>query len=267
MKAYLSFFRIRFIHGLQYRAAAYAGIITQLAFGLMYIMLYSAFYENNITATTMSFSQLSSYLWLQQAFLALFMTWFLDNDIFDLITGGNVAYELCRPLDLYAMWFSKSCAVRLSKAVLRCFPILIIAFFMPEPYKLHLPNSIYTLFAFIASMILAFMLVVAYCMLIYILCFYTISPMGIRMAMIMLADFFSGSLVPLPLMPDWFNKYSYILPFAAMQNVPFRIYSGNISIEQVWQNMLVQLIWLIILIILGRFILSRALKRTVVQGG
>lgn len=267
MKAYLSFFRIRFIHGLQYRAAAYAGIITQLAFGLMYIMLYSAFYENNISATTMSFSQLSSYLWLQQAFLALFMTWFLDNDIFDLITGGNVAYELCRPLDLYAMWFSKSCAVRLSKAVLRCFPILIIAFFMPEPYKLHLPNSIYTLFAFIASMILAFMLVVAYCMLIYILCFYTISPMGIRMAMIMLADFFSGSLVPLPLMPDWFNKYSYILPFAAMQNVPFRIYSGNISIEQVWQNMLVQLIWLIILIILGRFILSRALKRTVVQGG
>ena len=31
MKKYLSFFRIRFIAGLQYRAAAWAGIATQFA--------------------------------------------------------------------------------------------------------------------------------------------------------------------------------------------------------------------------------------------
>lgn len=267
MKAYLSFFKIRFIHGLQYRAAAYAGIATQLAFGLMFIMLYSAFYETNTSATTMKFSQLSSYVWLQQAFLALFMTWLLDNDIFDMITTGNVAYELCRPLDVYAMWFCKNCAIRLSKAVLRCFPILIVAFLIPEPYRLHMPSSFYTLSVFIVSMLLAFMLVVAYVMLIYIFSFYTISPMGIRMTMLMLADFLTGSLIPLPLMPDWFNKYAYVLPFAAMQNVPFRIYGGNIPIQEAWQNMAVQFLWLITLIALGRFILGRALKRTVVQGG
>lgn len=31
MRKYISFFRIRFINGLQYRAAAYAGIATQFA--------------------------------------------------------------------------------------------------------------------------------------------------------------------------------------------------------------------------------------------
>ncbi|AGI39710.1 hypothetical protein Clst_1656 [Thermoclostridium stercorarium subsp. stercorarium DSM 8532] len=35
MKKYISFFRIRFINGLQYRSAAYAGIMTQFAWGSM----------------------------------------------------------------------------------------------------------------------------------------------------------------------------------------------------------------------------------------
>ena len=50
MKAYLSFFKIRFINGLQYRAAAYAGIATQLAWGFMYIMMYHTFYKTNPSA-------------------------------------------------------------------------------------------------------------------------------------------------------------------------------------------------------------------------
>ena len=60
----------------------------------------------------MTFAQLSSYIWLQQAFLALFMMWFFDNDIFEAITRGDVAYELCRPVDLYNMWFVRSAALR-----------------------------------------------------------------------------------------------------------------------------------------------------------
>ena len=46
MKAYLSVFRLRFINGLQYRAAAFAGIATQFFWGIMHIMIYEAFYEN-----------------------------------------------------------------------------------------------------------------------------------------------------------------------------------------------------------------------------
>jgi ABC-2 type transport system permease protein len=168
MRAYLSFFRIRFINGLQYRVAAYAGIATQFSWGFMFIMLYLTFYETNPAKAPMEFSELASYIWLNQAFLALFMTWFLDNDIFNLISSGNVAYELCRPLDLYGLWFSRNCAVRLSKAVLRCFPILVVASFLPEPYRFTLPGSVTESVLFVVSMALAFIVVVSYCMLIYI---------------------------------------------------------------------------------------------------
>jgi len=267
MKAYLCFFKIRFINGLQYRTAAYAGIATQFAWGFMYIMLYQALYKSNPSRAPMNFSQLSSYIWLQQAFLALFMTWFLDNDIFNLITSGNIAYELCRPFDIYNTWFVKSCAVRLSRTLLRCFPILIIAFFLPAPYNFNLPSSPASALLFLITAFLSFIVVISYCMLVYIFTFYTVSPIGVRLALVMTADFLSGGLVPLPFLPDWLTKYLYLSPFAAMQNVPFRIYSGQIPVNETFSPIALQVFWAATLIIIGKFIISKALKRVTVQGG
>ncbi len=267
MKKYWSFFKIRMINGLQYRVAAYAGVATQLAWGFMYIMLYNSFADTNISAMPMTLAQTASYIWLQQGFLALFMTWFLDNDIFNSISNGDVAYELIRPCNLYNMWFAKNCATRLSKALLRCFPILIVALLLPQPYKLALPNSFETFVLFMISMIMAFIVVVAYCMIVYILTFYTISPMGVRMISVIIADFCAGGLVPLPFLPGWLTKYLYLSPFGAMQNSPFLIYNGVMDVKQGIITLGIQGFWAVCLVALGKNLMEKALKKVVVQGG
>lgn len=43
MKKYLSFFRLRFVNGIQYQAAALAGIVTQFAWGFLEIAAFRAF--------------------------------------------------------------------------------------------------------------------------------------------------------------------------------------------------------------------------------
>ncbi len=43
MNKYLSFFRLSFTMGLQYRAAALAGIVTQFAWGFLEILVFWAF--------------------------------------------------------------------------------------------------------------------------------------------------------------------------------------------------------------------------------
>ncbi len=267
MKKYLSFFRIRFSNGLQYRSAAIAGVATQFVWGIMEILLYKAFYEADAAAFPMKFSELTSYLWLQQALLALFMTWFLENDIFDSISNGNIAYEMIRPIDIYDMWFMKSLANRLSKAVLRCFPILIIAVFLPQPYGIQLPNSLLTFLLFLISTLLGFLVVVAFCMLVYISAFHTISPVGVRIIAVSTIEFFSGSVIPLPFLPDKIRFVFELLPFASMQNVPLRIYSGNICGNQLLFSVALQIFWVIALIIIGKLWMKSALKRVVVQGG
>ncbi|MBQ3169496.1 MAG: ABC transporter permease, partial [Clostridia bacterium] len=104
MKAYLTYFKMRLIHSLQYRTAALAGVATQFFWGFMEIQLYRAFYAEHAEVFPMTLPSLVSYIWLRQAFLALFNTWTFENDLFRSILDGNVAYELLRPTDLYFMW-------------------------------------------------------------------------------------------------------------------------------------------------------------------
>lgn len=267
MKKYLSFFRMKFIAGLQYRAAAAAGIVTQFAWGFMEILLFRAFYEADAGAFPMSLEALTSYIWLQQAFLALFMTWFLENDIFQSISDGSIAYELCRPVQIYHMWFSRSMANRLSRAVLRCIPILAVAVFLPRSYRLSLPGNAVAAFWFMVSMLLSFLITVALGMIIYIITFYTVSPLGVRIVVVNIVEFFSGGILPLPFFPDKIRQVVELLPFASMQNIPLRIYSGDIMGNEILIRIGLQFFWLTAIVLLGKRLMRKALRRVIVQGG
>ena len=267
MKMYLSFFRIRFIAGLQYRAAAWAGIATQFAWGGMTILMFWAFYQSGENSFPMMFSELSSYIWMQQAFLAMFMAWFFDGEIFDSITSGNIAYELCRPCNIYFMWFTKNMAIRLSRTVLRCAPILVFAAFLPAPFNISLPPDWLSWILFFTSVILGFLVMISFSMLIYISAFYTISSIGIRILATSVTEFFAGAIIPIPFFPEAFQPIMYALPFASMQNTPFLIYTGHISGAEAVQSIVFQLIWLVVLLAIGRILMRRALKKVIVQGG
>ena len=77
--------------GLQYRAAAAAGVLTQFTWGFMELLVFRAFYKADASAFPMSFEAVTSYIWLQQAFLALFMAWMMETEIFSSIVDGNIA--------------------------------------------------------------------------------------------------------------------------------------------------------------------------------
>jgi len=267
MKQYWSFFRIRFLAGLQYRAAAWAGIATQYAWGGMTILMYRAFYESGQNQFPMDFQALSSYIWLQQSLLALYMTWFYDNDIFESITSGGICYELCRPCDLYTMWFVKNMAIRISRVVLRCVPILLVAAFLPAPYGVRLPVSAVHGLLSLGSMVLGFLVLIAFSMLVYLSAFFTVSSTGIRILVTSLLEFFAGALIPIPFFPQWMQTILNVLPFASIQSTPFLIYTGYLDGQVALQRMGVQVLWLIVLFLLGRLIMGRALKKVVVQGG
>jgi ABC-2 type transport system permease protein len=267
MNAYISVWRLRFINGMQYRAAALAGILTQLFFGFIFIMVFIAFYSQNTLQLPISLKELVAYVWLQQIFLAFIMLWFRDNEIFQMITSGNIAYELCRPCSIYPFWYSKLLAQRLSSAVLRCFPILLVVFALPEPYRMSLPPSPAALVLFIITLLLGLLVLVAISMLIYISVFWTLSPTGSTLMIAVAGEFLAGMIIPIPLMPAWLQKIAYVLPFRWTADFPFRVYSGHIPQTEALWGILVQFIWLAVLIGVGVWCLRRALRQVVVQGG
>ena len=267
MKKYISFFRLRFTMGLQYRAAALAGVATQFVWGFMYIMMYHAFYEGDAASFPMSFSATASYIWLQQSFFCMFATWMMENEIFDSIVNGNISYELCRPVNIYDMWFSRSVANRLSRAALRCFPILAFSLFLPQPYGLSAPAGFTNFFLFLLTMMLGLGVTVSFCTLIYILAFFTISPQGLRVLFLAAVDLFAGAIIPLPFFPKQLEDLLELLPFASMQNVPFRIYSGHLSGGAMQKAIILQIFWLLIVTLTGKYLYRLAVKRVTLLGG
>ena len=78
----------------------------------------------------------------------------------------------------------------------------------------------------------------------------------------------SGLVVPLPFMPDWMISFLKFTPFYYFQNISFSIYTGYMSDgREIATNLIMQVIWIVILTLLGKVIVKNRLRKLVVQGG
>lgn len=267
MKPYISLMRVRFLNGLQYRAAALGGLATQFFWGVMMISIYLAFYRSSGQPQSFSLSQLVTYCWLQQAFLALLILYDWDYELFGMITSGDISYELCRPCNLYWLWYVKLLSRRVSSAVLRFLPIIIISIILPEPYRISPPHSLAAFLLFLATLFLGVLMLITISMLIYISVFKTMSPVGSMAFIGIVGEFFSGMTIPIPLMPDWLQKICYIMPFRWTSDLPLRVYTGNIGTLEGLVSIGVQIIWITLLAVMGLLLMNRVTNRVIVQGG
>ena len=267
MKTYLTIFKLKFMNNIQYRAAAIAGIFTQFFFGIVYIMVYLAFYKSSPNSSPMEWQELVNYLWLYQIFFSMVFIWQKDKELLQMIKNGNISYELCRPKNLYFMWYFKVLGGRLANVTLRVFPLIIITSLLPEPYNISLPNSIPCFIVFFLSLFMGTLLVTGLTVLYPIVTLHTMNEKGIVNMVITISDILSGLVVPIPFFPLFLQKISSFLPFQYISDLPFRIYVGNISIENGIYGIIIQFIWLIIIVLLGQFLLNKSMKRVIVQGG
>lgn len=267
MKLCFAYFKIKFMSSIQYRASAIAGILTQFFFGLVYISVYLAFYESNSNTPPMELAQIINYLWLQQAFFTLTYPYHKDKEIVSMIKDGNIAYELCKPSNLYFKWFFRILGDKISKVLLRFFPIIFIAIFLFKPWNLGLPFSLYSFIGFIITLIISSFLITGIATLLHILIFYTIDCEGVLNMFKVIVLLFSGGLVPIPFLPKFLQVISNILPFQYVGDVPYRIYSGNINESMILPTILIQIIWVIIIIVFSNLLIKKTLNKVVIQGG
>jgi ABC-2 type transport system permease protein len=262
--------RVRML--LQYRIAAIAGVWTQVFFGFVLIMVYEAFYRSSEpVARPMGFAQVASYVWLGQALLAM-LPWNADPEIRAMVGSGAVAYELCRPVDLYSLWYARAVAHRTAPTLLRAVPMTVVAAIgLPlvglEAWRLAPPASLAAGAGFAAALVAALGLGCALSVLVNISLMWTIGGDGIVMLMSTVVVIFSGLLVPLPLLPAWAQPVLRWSPFAGLYDLPFRIYTGDLPMGALASVLARQLGWTLALVALGRWLLGRGIRRLVVQGG
>ena len=267
MKPYLSLLRVRLLNGLQYRAAAFGRIATQFFWGIMLIFIYKAFYAGAESSGGFSYRSLVTFIWLQQAFLSFVMLFDWDAELLDMITTGGISYELCRPVNIYHVWYVKLLSKRLARGALRAGPVLLLGFLMPHPYSLSLPAGPAAFLLFVAALFMGLFLLVALSMLIYISIFKTMSPVGSIGLFGIIGEFLSGMTIPVPLMPEWLQRVCMLLPFRWTADFPFRVYSGSVSTAEAVTGIGIQAAWIAALILAGSLFMNRITRLSVVQGG
>jgi ABC-2 type transport system permease protein len=270
-RAYAAIVAVRCKMLLQYRAAALAGFGTQLFWGFIKVMVFVAFYASAVSEPPMTFPQVLVYIWLGQALLVL-LPWNVDAEIAEQIRSGGVAYELLRPLNLYGFWFARTLAFRAAPTLLRMVPMLLVTFFVLPllglgEWALPPPDSLASGALFAVSALATLLLSTAFTMVLHITLMWTISGEGINRMMPGIVPVFAGLIVPLPLFPDWLQGFLFWQPFRGMADVPFRIYSGHIAADEAGFEIALQLAWMGVFVMLGLWLLTRARRRLVVQGG
>lgn len=263
MRPYLAIISARVRMLLQYRAAALAGFGTQLFWGWIRVAIFTAFFQAGGASQPMTLPSTITYLWLTQALLLL-LPFRIDAEMQAMVREGTVAYELIRPADLYWYWFSRQLAARVAPTLLRAGPLMLAAglFFSMQP-----PAIWQAAVLFLLGFFCALMLSTAITTLMAISLLWTTTGDGLARLFSLVSQFLSGSYVPILLFPDWSQPILAVLPFRGIMDTPFRIYLGILTGPEAAYAMLHQLVWVGLLILLGRAVLARGVTRMVVQGG
>ncbi len=263
MNGYVAILKIRMKALFQYRAAAFAAICTQVFWGIIVTMIYRAFYAGGSSSEPISISQAVTFIWVGQALLQL-IPWSIDKEIEHQIKNGNVAYELIRPIHLYGLWFARSFAMRAIPTSMRCLPIFVIG---GAWFGLAAPVSWEALFVFILSAIFALLLSSAMTTVVLISLFWTLSGEGIQRLLPHFTVLFSGMIIPLPLFPSWMQPFLNIQPFRGVMDIPCRLYTGVIPASDALYYFGFQFAWTAAFVLLGMWLIRKAMKNFIIQGG
>ncbi|MCL2513080.1 MAG: hypothetical protein FWF08_04180 [Oscillospiraceae bacterium] len=270
----MSIFRIRAAEGLQYRLAALSGATVSIFWVLIEVVVLTVFFKysdsmgGNINGMTLA--QGISYRWVGELMIML-PAQAVDSDLLKKITSGDIGIELCRPLDLYWHWFSRTAAGKVNSFVMRGSIVFAFGAMLSllgfRSVGAGLPCSPLHFVLFIISLFWAFLFSTAYGM------FATSIRIGLEWGdgpinlITVTGMVLSGSFLPLQLWPDFMQKFLRLQPFASYMDTPARLYVGSTDIRPGLFFMAVQLAWIAAFVVFGRMIMKRKVKNVIVQGG
>lgn len=274
LRPYAAAFAARFQLMLQYRAAAVAGFVTQCWFGGVKVMIYAAFYHGAPQAAAhapITLSQVITYTWLAQALLAL-MPWNPDPEVVDGVRSGAIGYDRLRPVDAYSLWYVRSAAWMIARAIPRAalmatFAAVLLPLAGLSAWAWRPPSGVGAGVMAMLSVLVALALSSALLMLVNLVVVATMNGRGIQILITPLTVVLSGNLLPLALYPDWARTALLVQPMAGLFDIPCRIYFGGLSGPTAWMGIGLQVVWTAALIVIGRAWMARIMTRLEVQGG
>ena len=252
---------------LQFRLGTAVTLFGNLIYLALVYFLWKAIYESSGTDTVngMTFYDTMIYLILATAIfnlLEMFIVW----DMSRAIQSGEIIMHLLKPMKYrwYTFWsYSGSHVVSFFLTFIPTFVVVMIV------TKGAVPVG-WNLLTFVVSLILALIVNFNLEMLVAPICLYTESTWGINIVKETIVLLLSGASIPLAFFPESVRRVVQYLPFRAVYDVPLTILlkkNNSYNANGLLTLLAFQLVWAVVLTILGNLFWNHAVKRITVNGG
>lgn len=187
------------------------------------------------------------------------------------IREGEIKKYLIQPVDLLGFLLLSRLAHKLAYYSVAVGPFALV-FLLCHKYFVGLPSSaathsLVTLAAFVASLGLAFLLGYFLEATLGLIGFWFLEVSSLLFVYMLLNFFLSGHMFPLDMLPEPWQTLVVLSPLQYLAYFPAAVFLGKITGAELQRGLCVEVAWLVIFMVLSRYMLHRGFRRYSGFGG
>lgn len=262
MTAYIAYAKKSFLGRSAYRFDHLMSILSTVLQFFIFYEIYRALYGDTEQVEGITMSMVTTNFVLSLGLGAIFAPddYFLPNKIWD----GSISTELLRPISFKGRMIAENIGNSAFNLIFKFIPVLIVALLTTG---VNAPADIPCFLLFILSAILGYGVLWSISFVIQMTSFWLINVWSIVTIKNVFVNVLSGSMIPLWFMPDWMQAVMNFTPFASIYFTPVQIYLGQLSYEEIAVKCAIQLVWTVLIYLIGDLLWRKGQRKLIVQGG
>ena len=181
------------------------------------------------------------------------------------VRDGTVKKYLTQPIDMLGYLFWHRIAHKLVYYVVAAGPFALV-FWLCRDYFPTWPD-VWTILAFVASLLMAFLMGYLLESLIGMISFWFLEVSSLLFIYMMINYFLSGHMIPLDFLPEPIFSVVQYLPFKYLAYFPPAIMLGRYTHAELAHELTIELVWIVGLLLANRIAFARGVRRYGAFGG
>lgn len=262
LSPYLAFAKKSFLGRSAYRFDHFMGILNTLLRIFIYWGIYLALYGGKSEVDGITMTMVTTNFILSMGLSAVFCI----NDYYlpSRIQNGSIATELLLPVSIHGRMLADNLGNALFQLIFHFVPAVVVSVLV---IGIHAPANIPMFLLFLLSALFGYGVLWSISYVLQMLSFWLLNVWAIMTIKNVFVNVLSGSMIPLWFMPEWMQGVLAFTPFSSIYFTPVQIYLGQLALPEILRGFVTQLVWIVLFLLIGRFLWNKGQKKLVVQGG